>query len=148
MPNCIKKPLRPVDFLFQHALFIKAIAVRGVHKEVHRAVFQSMHKQQGELYQGYIAKLKAKAELCQYMMVAAVCKDDLCNCSGHKKAAILQGRDGGDPASGMGVQQGAPGEAVVRDGQPAHISTNINIYQHISTYVNIYQHVSTCINIY
>ena len=35
------------------------------------------------------------------------------------KAAILQGRDGGDPASGMGVQQGAPGKAVVRDGQPA-----------------------------
>ena len=27
--------------------FIKAIAVRGMHKEVHRAAFQSMHQQQG-----------------------------------------------------------------------------------------------------
>ena len=65
--------------------FIKVIAVRGVHKEVYRAAFQSMHHQQGELYQDYVAKLKAKAELCQYMMVAPVCKDDLCNCSGHKR---------------------------------------------------------------
>ena len=31
--------------------FIKAIAVRGVHKEVHRVAFQGMHQQQGELYQ-------------------------------------------------------------------------------------------------
>ena len=31
--------------------FIKAVAVRGVHKEVHRADFQCMHQQQGELYQ-------------------------------------------------------------------------------------------------
>ena len=60
---------------------IKAIAVRGVH----RTEFQSMHQQQGELYQAYVAKLKAKAELCQYLMVVAVCKDDLCNCSGYKK---------------------------------------------------------------
>ena len=48
--------------------FIKAIAVRGLHKEVHRAPFHSMHRQQGELYQAYVAKLKAKAELCQDMM--------------------------------------------------------------------------------
>ena len=33
----------------------------------------------------YAARLKAKAELCQYRMVAPVCKDDLCNCSGHKR---------------------------------------------------------------
>ena len=37
--------------------FIKAVAVRGVHKEVHRAVFQGMHQQQGELYQAYAARL-------------------------------------------------------------------------------------------
>ena len=57
----------------------------GFIKEVYGAAFQSMHQWQGELYQAYIAKLKAKAELCQYMMVAAVCNDDLCNCSGHKR---------------------------------------------------------------
>ena len=45
--------------------FIKAIAVRGVHKEVNRAAFQSMHQQQGELYQAYVAKLKVKTELYQ-----------------------------------------------------------------------------------
>ena len=74
--------------------FIKAIAVKGMHKEVHRAAFQSMQRQQGELCQAYVAKLKVKA-------------------------AVLQGRDSGDPASGRGVQQGAPGEAVVRDSQLA-----------------------------
>ena len=50
--------------------FIKAIAVRGVYKEMHRAAFQSMHQQQGKLYQSYVAKLKPKAEVYQYMMVA------------------------------------------------------------------------------
>ena len=38
-----------------------------------KATFQSMHQ------------LQAKAELCQYMMVALVCKDDFCNCSGRKR---------------------------------------------------------------
>ena len=65
--------------------FIKAIAVRGVYKEVDRTAFHGMHQQQMEFYQAYVAKIKAKAELCQYMMVAPVCKDDLCNCSGHKR---------------------------------------------------------------
>ena len=50
--------------------FIKAIAVRGMHEEVHRAAFQGMHQQQEELYQAYAARLKAKAELCQYRIVA------------------------------------------------------------------------------
>ena len=31
---------------------VKAIAVRSVHKEVHRAAFQGMHQQQGDMYQG------------------------------------------------------------------------------------------------
>ena len=43
--------------------FIKAIAVRGIHKEVHRAAFHSTHQQQGELYQAYIAKLKAEGRI-------------------------------------------------------------------------------------
>ena len=38
--------------------FIKANAERGVHKEMDRAAIQSMHQQQGELYQAYIAKLR------------------------------------------------------------------------------------------
>ena len=65
--------------------FIKIIAVRGVHKEVHRAAFQGMHQQQGELYQAYAARLKAKAELCQYGIRAPKCGDDLCTCSGHDR---------------------------------------------------------------
>ena len=59
--------------------------MRGVHKELHRAAFQSTHQQQGELFQAYIAKLKAETELCQYMMVTPVCKNDLCNCSRQKR---------------------------------------------------------------
>ena len=65
--------------------YIKAIAVRGVHKEVHRAAFQGMHQQQGEMYQGYAARLKAKADLCLYVIKAKTCGDDLCNCSGHNR---------------------------------------------------------------
>ena len=57
--------------------FIKSIAVRVVHMEVHRAGFQSLHQQKGDLNQAYVTKLKEKVELCQYMMVAPVCKDDL-----------------------------------------------------------------------
>ena len=30
--------------------FVKAVALRGVHKEVHRANFQLMHQNTGELY--------------------------------------------------------------------------------------------------
>ena len=58
--------------------YIKAIAV-------HRAAFQGMHQQQEELYQAYAARLKAKAELCQYRIVARACKKDLCNCSRHNR---------------------------------------------------------------
>ena len=65
--------------------FIKVIAVRCMHKEVHRAAFQGMHQQQEELYQAYAARLKAKAELCQYRIVARACKKDLCNCSRHNR---------------------------------------------------------------
>ena len=62
---------------------VKAIAVKGVHKEVHRAAFQGMHQQQGEMYQAYAARLKAKADLGQYSIKAPKCGDDLCSCSGH-----------------------------------------------------------------
>ena len=62
---------------------VKAIAVKGVHKEVHRAAFQGMHQQQGEMYQAYAARLKAKADLGQYSIKAQRCGDDLCSCSGH-----------------------------------------------------------------
>ena len=50
--------------------FIKVIAVRCMHKEVHRAAFQGMHQQHGVLYQAYAARLKANTELCQYRVVA------------------------------------------------------------------------------
>ena len=36
-----------------------------------------------------------------------------------QKAAVLQSRDGVDPACGTGVQHVAPGQVVVQDGQPA-----------------------------
>ena len=58
--------------------FIKAVTVRGVHKEVHRAAFQGMHQQPRELYQAYTAMLKAKAELCQYVIKVTACGDELC----------------------------------------------------------------------
>ena len=71
--------------------FIKAFALRGVNNEVHMAAFQSMLQQQGKFYKAYVAKLKAKAELCQYMIVAPVCKNNYCNCSWHIRQLLLQG---------------------------------------------------------
>ena len=49
----------------------------------HRAAFQGMHQQHGELCQAYAARLKAKAELCQYGIKAPECGDELCTCLGH-----------------------------------------------------------------
>ena len=47
------------------------------------AAFQGMHQQQGQSYQVYVARLKAKADLGQYSIEVSKCGDDLCTYSGH-----------------------------------------------------------------
>ena len=57
--------------------------VKAVHKEAHRVAFQGMHQQQGESYQAYAARLKAKADLVQYSIEVSKYGDEICKCSGH-----------------------------------------------------------------
>ena len=62
---------------------IKEVAVKGVHKEVHRAAFQGLNQQQGETYQAYAARLKAKADLAHYSIIAPSCTVEGCSCPVH-----------------------------------------------------------------
>ena len=46
--------------------YIKSVAVKVTHKEVHRVEFAKMTQNQGEKVTRYIARLKAKAFLCKF----------------------------------------------------------------------------------
>ena len=52
---------------------IKSVAVKSVHKEVHRMAFNTMCQDHGQSITNFVAKLKAKAFLCQFNVV----------CTGH-----------------------------------------------------------------
>ena len=52
---------------------IKSVAVKSVHKEVHRMAFNTMCQEPGQSITNFVAKLKAKAFLCQFNVV----------CTGH-----------------------------------------------------------------
>ena len=45
---------------------IKDVAVKSIHKEVHRMAFNKMHQNSGEPITNYVARLKAKAFLCEF----------------------------------------------------------------------------------
>ena len=51
------------DDLLKH---IKAVAVKSVHKEVHQVAFNMMVQNPGESVTNYVARLKAKAFLCDF----------------------------------------------------------------------------------
>lgn len=64
--------------------WLKDIAVKGLHMEVHRTGFVSLRQKQGELTNAYLAKLKSKATLCEFHVQApAQCNDNTCNCTNH-----------------------------------------------------------------
>ena len=46
--------------------WIKDIAVKGVHKEVHRTHFVNLRNKQGESITAYLGRLKASAALCDF----------------------------------------------------------------------------------
>lgn len=52
---------------------IKSVAVKTVHKEVHRMAFNNMAMNQGETVTTYVARLKAKAFLCQFEVRCTSC---------------------------------------------------------------------------
>ena len=58
--------------LFQH---IKSVAVKGIHKEVHRQRFHSLRQSEGESVTHYLAKLRSQASLCD---VRVKCSSESC----------------------------------------------------------------------
>ena len=46
--------------------YIKGIAVKGLHKEVHRVNFGKLKQSEGESITHYVARLKAQAALCEF----------------------------------------------------------------------------------
>jgi hypothetical protein len=64
--------------------WIKDIAVKGVHKEVHRTHFVNLRNKQGESMTAYLGRLKASAALCDFRVAApATCDSTTCECTNH-----------------------------------------------------------------
>ena len=56
--------------------WIKEIAVKGVHKEVHRTQFVNLKQKQGETISSFYGRLKSEAALCDFVQCApTTCAD-------------------------------------------------------------------------
>ncbi len=65
-------------------IWIKEIAVRGVHKEVHRTQFVHMRQKQGECLNAYHGRLKSGSSLCDFSVSApSTCANTDCTCANH-----------------------------------------------------------------
>ena len=64
--------------------WIKEIAVKGVHKEVHRTQFVHCKQKQGESLNSYHGRLKAESKLCDFRIPApTTCSVNTCTCPNH-----------------------------------------------------------------
>ena len=64
--------------------WIKEIAVKGVHKEVHRTQFVHCKQKQGECLNSYHGRLRAEASLCDFRVSApTTCDNNGCTCVNH-----------------------------------------------------------------
>ena len=64
--------------------WIKGIAVKGVHKEVHRTQLVKLKQKPGESINSYYGKLKAESSLCDLRVAApATCGSADCHCVNH-----------------------------------------------------------------
>ena len=52
---------------------VKSVAVKTVHKEVHRMAFNKMSQNHGESVTNYVARLKSKAFLCRFEVACPSC---------------------------------------------------------------------------
>ena len=65
-------------------VWIKEIAVKGMHKEVHRTQFVHCKQKQGECLNSYHGRLKAESKLCDFRIPApATCSENTCTCPNH-----------------------------------------------------------------
>ena len=55
---------------------IKSVAVKGLHKEVHRMNFGKMRQADGESITHYVARLKSKASLCSFV-ISCACQENV-----------------------------------------------------------------------
>ena len=68
----------------QLCTWIKEIAVKGLHKEVHRTQFVRCRQKQGECLNAYHGRLKAASSLCDFRVPApSACADTDCTCAHH-----------------------------------------------------------------
>ena len=64
--------------------WIKEVAVKGVHKEVHRTQLVKLKQKPGESINSYFGKLRAEASLCDLRVAApATCGNIDCQCANH-----------------------------------------------------------------
>ncbi len=64
--------------------WIKALAIRRVHKEVHRTQFVHLNQKQGECITSYHGRLKSESSLCDFRVLApSTCSDNNCACENH-----------------------------------------------------------------
>ena len=64
--------------------WIKDIAVKGVHKEVHRTQLVKLRQKEGQSINSYYSALKAESSLCDLRVAApATCGAIDCNCTNH-----------------------------------------------------------------
>ena len=72
--------------------WIKEIAVKGVHKEVHRTQFVHTRQKQGESHNSYYSTLKSASSFCDFRVHApSTCAaGDGCNCPNHGMAISYQ----------------------------------------------------------
>ena len=71
--------------------WMKEIAVKGLHAEVHRTRFVNLKQKQGESVIAFAARLKAEALLCEFRVDAPdQCSDNNCNCENHGVAVMYE----------------------------------------------------------
>ena len=71
--------------------WIKEIALKGVHKEVHRTQFVHTKQKQGESYNSYYSKLKSASSFCDFRVHApSSCTVAECTCPNHGVAVSYQ----------------------------------------------------------
>ena len=64
--------------------WIKEIAVKGIHKEVHRTRFVRCKQKQGESLSAYHGRLKGASKLCDFRVPSpSTCANNACTCANH-----------------------------------------------------------------
>ena len=76
----------------EHLLdWMRQIAVKGLHREVHRTRFVGLSQKQGEGVQAYMCRLKAAASLCEFSVAApGRCSNDNCTCERHDERTVYE----------------------------------------------------------